>query len=74
MKRRFFWSVFFTVILRLQIYEAIAAIFWQSVSYVLQFLQFFVFWSSGLELESELLRLRKAYKRVNPPFLIAAQR
>ena len=27
-------SVFFTVFLRLQIYEAIAAIFWQSASYV----------------------------------------
>ena len=34
MKRRIFWSVFFTVFL-LQVYEAIAAIFWQSASYVL---------------------------------------
>ena len=31
----FFWSVFFTLFLRLQIYEAIAAIFWQSAIYVL---------------------------------------
>ena len=29
-----FWSVFFTFLLRLQIYEAIAAIFWQFASYV----------------------------------------
>ena len=35
MKRRIFWSVFFTVFVRLQIYEAIAAIFWQSASYVI---------------------------------------
>ena len=34
MKRRVFWSVFFTVSLRLQIYETIEAIFWQSASYV----------------------------------------
>ena len=34
MKRRIFWSVFFTVFLRLQIYEAIAAIFWLSSSNV----------------------------------------
>ena len=37
MKRRIFWSVFFTVFLRLQIYEAIAAIFWQFASYVFSF-------------------------------------
>ena len=30
MKRRIFWSVFFTVFFRLPIYESIAAIFWQS--------------------------------------------
>ena len=36
MKRRFF-LVFFTVFLRLQIYEAIAAIIWQSASYVFSF-------------------------------------
>ena len=36
MKRGIFWSVFFTVFLRLQIYKAIAAIFWESASYVLQ--------------------------------------
>ena len=34
MKRRIFCSVFFTVVLRLQIYESIAAIFWQSASSV----------------------------------------
>ena len=34
MKRQFFWSVFFTVCFRLPIYESIAAIFWQSASYV----------------------------------------
>ena len=34
MKRRFFWSVFFTVFLKLHIYNAIAPIFWQSASYV----------------------------------------
>ena len=34
MKRRIFWSVFYTVFLRLQIYEATAAIFLQSTSYV----------------------------------------
>ena len=33
-KTEFFWSVCFTVFFRLQIYEAIAAIFWQSASYV----------------------------------------
>ena len=39
MKRRIFWTVVFTVIfLRLQIYEAIAAIFWQSDSYALPFM------------------------------------
>ena len=32
--KRVFLSVFFTVFLRLQIYESIAAIFWQSASYV----------------------------------------
>ena len=38
MKRRiFFGSVFFIVFLRLQIYEAIAAIFWQSARYVVYF-------------------------------------
>ena len=35
MKSRIFWSVFFTFFLRLQIYKAIAAFFWQSASYVL---------------------------------------
>ena len=39
MKRRVFWSVFFTVFFRLPIYESIAAIFWQSASYVLGFWQ-----------------------------------
>ena len=34
-KDKFFWSVFFTVFFRLPIYESIAAIFWQSASYVL---------------------------------------
>ena len=34
MKRRIFWSVFFYRLFRLQIYEAIAAIFWQSDRYV----------------------------------------
>ena len=34
MKRRIFWSVFFTVFFRLPICESIAAIFWQSASYV----------------------------------------
>ena len=34
MKRRIFWSVFYTVFLRLQIYEANAAIFWQFASYL----------------------------------------
>ena len=29
-----FWSVFLTFFLRLQIYEVIAAIFWQRASYV----------------------------------------
>ena len=33
-KDKFFWSVIFSVFFRLQIYEAIAAIFWQSASYV----------------------------------------
>ena len=33
-KDKFFWSVFFTVFFRLPIYESIAAIFWQSASYV----------------------------------------
>ena len=37
MKRLIFWSVCLTVFLRLQIYEAIVAIFWQSASYVLSF-------------------------------------
>ena len=37
MKDEFFWSVFFTVFFRLPIYESIAAIFWQSASYVLKF-------------------------------------
>ena len=36
MKTGIFWSVFFTVFLRLLIYKAIAAIFWQSASYILQ--------------------------------------
>ena len=40
MKRRIFWSVFFTGFFRLQIYEAIAAIFWQSASYVVYLSQF----------------------------------
>ena len=34
MKRRIFWSVFFIVFFRRPIYESIAAIFWQSASYV----------------------------------------
>ena len=34
MKRRVFWSVFFNVFSRLPIYESIAAIFWQSASYL----------------------------------------
>ena len=34
MKSRIFWFVFCTVFLRVQIYEAIAAIFWRSASYV----------------------------------------
>ena len=34
MKRQFFWSVFFYVFVRRQIYDAIAAIFWQSASNV----------------------------------------
>ena len=34
MKRQI-WSVFFTVFFRLPIYESIAAVFWQSASYVL---------------------------------------
>ena len=38
MKRRIFWSVFFTVFFRLPIYESIAAIFWQSASYVINFI------------------------------------
>ena len=42
MKRRFFWSVFFTVFFRLPIYESIAAIFWQSASSVL-FVVFFCY-------------------------------
>ena len=33
-KDEIFWSVFFTVFFRLPIYESIAAIFWQSASYV----------------------------------------
>ena len=33
-KTNFFWSVFFTVFFRLSSYESIAAIFWQSASYV----------------------------------------
>ena len=37
MKRRIFLFFVFTVFLRLQIYEAIAAIFWQSASYVAMF-------------------------------------
>ena len=36
MKRRIFWSVFFSVFSRLQTYEAIAAVFWQSASYVIK--------------------------------------
>ena len=39
MKDDFFWSVFFTVFFRLPIYESIAAIFWQSASYVCMFTQ-----------------------------------
>ena len=35
MKRRIFLVFFFTVFFRLQIYEAIAAVFWQSASYAL---------------------------------------
>ena len=38
MKRRIFWSVFFTVFFKLPIYESIAAIFWQSASYVYLFI------------------------------------
>ena len=34
MMRRVFLSVFFTSFFRLQVYKAIAAIFWQSASYV----------------------------------------
>ena len=37
MKRRIFWYLFFyCFFLRLQIYEAIAAVFWQSASFVLR--------------------------------------
>ena len=47
MKRRIFLVCLFTVFLRLQIYEVIAAIFWQSASYVCFFtpsrLKFVVF-------------------------------
>ena len=50
MKRRIFWSVFFIVSLRLQIYEAIAAIFWQSASYVF----FFFSWLIGSRISLEL--------------------
>ena len=40
-EKTFFWSAFFTVFFsRLPIYESIAAIFWQSASYVLSFLLF----------------------------------
>ena len=36
MKRQIFWSVFLLIFfLRLQMYEAIEAVFWQSPSYVL---------------------------------------
>ena len=38
MERRIFRSVSFTVFLRLQIYEAFAAIFRQSAGYVIKFL------------------------------------
>ena len=37
------WSVLFTVFLGLQVYEAIAAIFWQSASYVFIFRVFSCF-------------------------------
>ena len=43
MKRRVFWSVFFTVSFRLPIYESVAAIFWQSASYVCGFVIFLIF-------------------------------
>ena len=36
MKRRIFFVRLFYCFLRLQIYKAVAAIFWQSASYVLQ--------------------------------------
>ena len=39
-EKNFFWSVFPSAFLRLQIYEAVAVIFWQSASYV------FIFWLS----------------------------
>ena len=38
-----FWSVYFTIFLRLQIYKSIAAIFWQSASYVMQNFRLAVF-------------------------------
>ena len=49
MKRRIFWSVFFTVFFRLPIYESIAAIFWQSAIFVL----YLYFWCEGWLLEVE---------------------
>ena len=39
MKRRIFWYVFYCFF-RLPIYESIAAIFWQSASYVIIFYKF----------------------------------
>ena len=42
MKRRIFGRSFFTVFLRLQIYESIEAIIWQSASYVYIFIIVFI--------------------------------
>ena len=42
MNTKFFRSVSHTIFLRLQVYKAIAAIFWQSASYVLIFRRFFL--------------------------------
>ena len=42
MKRRIFLVCLFYCLFRLPIYESIAAIFWQSASYVLIFLQVFL--------------------------------
>ena len=42
MERLIFWSVFYCFF-RLQIYEAIAAIFWQSASYVYNYYYFYYY-------------------------------